>query len=398
MGELPVPIGRDDRNVHLRRSALIVAGLAVLTGCGALYFYLTPETGPARPALRSSRPAIPVNVAVAARRDVPVYVSGLGSVQASLTIGIHSQIDGIMQEVLFTEGAKVKKGDVLARVDPRLFQAALDQAKAKRMQDVALLGSAAKDLERSQDLVVRNVATQQLVDQQQGRVDQLKASVAADDAAIETAQTQLDYTAIRSPSDGRIGVRQVDPGNLVHASDARPIATVVLTQPSAVLFTLPMQFLDDVRDATARGRVEVTAFDQHNRRRLGIGELLLIDNIIDQATATLHLKAMFANRDELLWPGEFVNARVLIETRKSALVVPTTAVQRGAQGLFAWMVSDTNTAVARPIKLGPATGNLTIVTEGLSEGDRVVTDGQYKLELDARIIIAASPAAAETAE
>jgi multidrug efflux system membrane fusion protein len=384
--------------VHLRRSAFIVASLAVITGCGALYFYLAPSTEPARPAARSSRPAIPVNITVVARRDVPVYVSGLGSVQASFTIGIHSQIDGIMQEVLFTEGAKVKKGDVLARIDPRLFQAALDLAKAKRMQDIALLGSAAKDLERSQDLVVRNVATQQLVDQQQARVDQLKASVAADEAAIETAQTQLDYTAIRSPSDGRIGVRLVDPGNLVHASDARSIATVVLTQPSAVMFTLPMQFLDDVRDAMARGRVEVTAFDQHNRRLLGVGELLLIDNIIDQATATLRLKAMFANRNERLWPGEFVNTRVLLETRKSALVVPTTAIQRGAQGLFAWVVSDTNTAVARPIKLGPATGNLTIVTEGLSEGERVVTDGQYKLELNARVIIATSPAAAENVE
>jgi len=283
---------------------------------------------------------------------------------------------------------------VLARIDPRLYQAALDQAKAKRMQDAALLVSAAKDLERSTELVARDVATHQLVDQQQARVDQLKATIAADEAAIETAQTQLDYTAIRAPSDGRVGVRQVDPGNLVHASDTRPIATLVLAQPAAVMFTLPMQYLDDVRAALARGAVEVTALDQHNARPLSTGTLLLIDNIIDQATATIRLKAMFPNTDERLWPGEFVNARVRVETRANALVMPTTAVQRGAQGLFAWVVNETNTALARPVKLGPASGEQTIVNEGLRAGDRVVTDGQYKLQLNAPVAIVTSAAEA----
>ena len=326
-------------------------------------------------------------VAVATRRDVPVYATGLGSVQASFTIGIHSQVEGIMQEVLFTEGQHVKKGDVLARIDPRLFQAALDQAKGKRMQDIALLGSAEKDLARSRTLVSQNVATQQLVDQQQARVDQLKGSVVADEAAIETAQTQLDYTTIRSPSDGRIGVRLVDPGNLVHASDVRSIATVVLTQPAAVMFTLPMQVLDDVRDALARGPVEVTALDQNNRRQLSTGTLLLIDNIIDQATATLRLKAMFANTDERLWPGEFVNARVLLETRKNVIAVPSTVVQRGAQGLFTWVVGDDDKAVPHKIELGPVSGDLTVITAGLDDGDRVVTDGQYKLQVGAPVAI-----------
>jgi len=288
----------------------------------------------------------------------------------------------------------VKKGDVLAKIDPRLYQAALDQAKAKRMQDAALLVSAVKDLQRSTELVARDVATRQLVDQQQARVDQLKAAIAADEAAIETAHTQLDYTAIRAPSDGRVGVRQVDPGNLVHASDARPIATLVLAQPAAVLFTLPMQHLYDVRDALARGPVEVTALDQHNARTLSTGTLLLIDNIIDQATATIRLKAMFPNTDDNLWPGQFVNARVRVETRANALVMPTTAVQRGAQGLFAWVVSETNTALVRPVKLGPASGDQTIVTQGLDPGDRVVTDGQYKLQLDAPVAIVTSTAEA----
>ena len=382
----------DHKPKRVLRAVLIAASLAAAFGAIVLYFHLASEARPVRAATTASRPAIPVRVATVVRRDMPVYVTGLGSVQASFTIAIHSQVDGIMQEVMFTEGTKVRKGDVLARIDPRLYQAALDQAKAKRMQDAALLVSAVKDLQRSTELVARDVATRQLVDQQQARVDQLKATIAADEAAIETAQTQLDYTAIRAPSDGRVGVRQVDPGNLVHASDARPIATLVLAQPAAVIFTLPMQHLYDVRDAIARGPVEVTALDQHNARTLSTGTLLLIDNIIDQATATIRLKAMFPNTDDNLWPGQFVNARVRVETRANALVMPTTAVQRGAQGLFAWVVSETNTALARPVKLGPASGDQTIVTQGLDPGDRVVTDGQYKLQLDAPVVIVTSTA------
>jgi membrane fusion protein, multidrug efflux system len=392
-----VPTRRGDTALIRSRSRLIAAGLAVLAAAAALYWCWVPGPDSARAARPSSRPAVRVSVAVAARQDVPVYATGLGAVQASFTIGIHSQVEGIMQEVLFTEGQHVKKGDVLARIDPRLFQAALDQAKAKRMQDIALLGSAEKDLARSKTLVVQNVATQQLVDQQQARADQIKASIAADEAAIETAQTQLDYTYIKSPSDGRIGVRLVDPGNLVHAADVRSIATVVLTQPAAVMFTLPMQVLDDLREAMARGPVEVVAFDQNNRRQLSTGTLLLIDNIIDQATATLRLKAMFANADERLWPGEFVNAHVLLDIRKNVVAVPSTVVQRGAQGLFAWIVSDDDKAVPRKIELGPVSGDLTVITAGLNDGDRVVTDGQYKLQVDAPVAIV-TPTTAENAK
>jgi multidrug efflux system membrane fusion protein len=390
---MPDPQGSAGATKKGRSWVMVI--LALLAGGATLYWYQGPATDSARPARAGARPAVRVNVAVAARQDVPVYATGLGAVQASFTIGIHSQVEGIMQEVLFTEGQHVKKGDVLARIDPRLFQAALDQAKAKRMQDIALLGSAEKDLARSKTLVVQNVATQQLVDQQQARVDQLKGSIAADEAAIETAQTQLDYTTIRSPSDGRIGVRLVDPGNLVHAADVRAIATVVLTQPSAVMFTLPMQVLDDLREAMARGPVEVIAFDQNNRRKLSTGTLLLIDNIIDQATATLRLKAMFPNTDERLWPGEFVNARALLEIRKNVIALPSTVVQRGAKGLFAWVVSDSDKAVPRNIELGPVSGDLTVITAGIEEGDRVVTDGQYKLQVDAPVAIVAAPKTAE---
>jgi membrane fusion protein, multidrug efflux system len=385
-----------DAGQHRRRIVAIGVAVVILAG-GGWYWYRVPGSEPARVA-SPSRPAVPVSVAVAARQDVPIYVTGLGTVQGSFTIAIHSQVDGIMQAVKFTEGQHVGKGDVLAQIEPRLFQAALDQAKAKKSQDVATLGAAEKDLERSKALVVRSVTTQQTLDQQQARVDQLKASIEADEAAIETAQAQLDFTTIRAPSDGRIGVRLVDPGNLVHASDARPIANLVLTQPSAVLFTLPMQVLDDLRDAMARGPVEVTAYDQNNRRLLSSGKLLLIDNAIDQATATIRLKAMFDNADERLWPGEFVNARVSVETRRNVIAVPTTVVQRGPQGLFAWIVNANNVAEPRRIELGQASGDLTVINTGLAEGDRVVTDGQYKLQANARVTIIPTVAQAEAAK
>jgi len=327
------------------------------------------------------------------RQDVPIYLNGLGTVQASFTVGIHSQVDGKLQEVLFTEGQHVKKGDVLAKIDPRLFQAALDQAKAKKAQDQAQLTSAEKDLARSKTLVLSNITSQQIVDQQQAKVDQLKAAIAADEAMIQTAQTQLEYTTITAPSDGRMGVRLVDPGNIVHANDQGSLATLVLTQPTAVMFTLPARYLDDVRDAMARGPVEVTAYDQDNRRALATGKLLLVDNVIDQATATIRLKAMFPNEDEKLWPGEFVNAHVLLDTRGNAVVVPSAAVQRGPQGLFVWTVTAKNLAEPRPIEVGPTYEGLTVVASGLSGGERIVTDGQYKLQRDAPVTVTSPPMA-----
>jgi multidrug efflux system membrane fusion protein len=337
---------------------------------------------------------VPVSIAVAAQQDVPIYLTGLGTAQASFTVGIHSQVDGKLQEVFFTEGQHVKKGDLLAQIDPRLFQAALDQARAKRAQDQALLVSAQKDLERFKSLVLKNIESQQNVDRQQGTVDQLKAALDADAAMIETAQTNLDYASIRAPSDGRIGVRLVDPGNIVHASDQGSIATLVLTQPSAVMFTLPARALDDVRAAMARGPVEVIAFDQDNVRELATGKLLLIDSVIDQSTATIRLKAMFPNGDEKLWPGEFVNARLQLGTYNNAVVVPPAAVQRGPQGLFTWVISATNTAELRPIELGPTTKDLAVVSSGLHGGDRVVTGGQYKLRRGVPVTIASPPVAA----
>ena len=325
---------------------------------------------------------------------MPVYLTGLGTVQALFTVGIHAQVDGKLQEVFFKEGQRVSRGDVLAKIDPRLYQAALDAAKAHKAQDEAALTAAVKDLARFQALVLKNAETQQNVDLQQSKVDQTKASIAADDAAIETAQTNLDYTNIVATNDGRMGVRMVDPGNIVHANDQGAIAILTQTEPITVTFTLPAQNLDDVRDATARGAVEVAAYDRNNTRLLATGTLTTIDNLIDPATATFRLKATFKNADEKLWPGEFVNARLLVDTRKDVVVIPPVAVQRGPHGLFTWIVKPDNTVEPRPIQTGTTTGDRTIVSAGVNDGDRVVTDGQYKLQTNAPVTITAPPTAA----
>jgi multidrug efflux system membrane fusion protein len=381
-----VETSRAKSGSHRHRIVLFLS-FVILAAGAAGYWYWAPTPEAARAARPPARGPAPVSVAVVTRQDRPVYATGLGTVQASSTVRIHAQIDGKLQEVLFTEGQHVKKGELLAKIDPRLFQAALDQAKAKKAQDAAMLVAAEKDLVRSKSLASRDFGSQQNVDQQQAKVDQLKASISANEAAIETAQTQLDYTTITAPSDGRVGMRLVDAGNLIRASDAGSIATLMLTRPTAVVFTLPARFLGDVRRAMARGPVQVTAYDQDNRNALSKGTLLLVDNAVDQASGTIRLKAMFANNEDELWPGESVNARLLLETRDSVLAVPPTAIQRGPQGLLAWVIAANNTAEPRVIEVGPTTGNLVIVTSGLNDGERVVTDGHYKLARNAPVTI-----------
>ena len=237
-------------------------------------------------------------------------------------------------------------------------------------------------------LVIRNAETQQNVDLQQAKVDQTKAAIDADVTAIETAQTNLDYTNITATTDGRMGMRMVDPGNIVHAGDQGAIAILTQTEPAVVMFTLPEQTLDEVREAMKHGDVQVAAYDRDNVRLLSTGNLSTVDNLIDQTTATYRLKAMFANEDEKLWPGEFVNAQLLLETRKNAVVIPPAAVQRGPHGLFTWVVKKDNTVEPRPIQTGATNGNVTIVLSGVEDGERVVTDGQYKLDTNAPITIA----------
>jgi multidrug efflux system membrane fusion protein len=370
-----------------RRWVLPAAFLCIILAGGGIYWFW--QQGHTPSARASARVPASVTIAIAARRDVPIYASGLGTVQASYTVKVSSQVDGKLERVHFTEGEYIEKGALLAKIDPRPYQAALDLAKAKKDQDAALLVAAEKDLIRSQTLALKNYQSQQIVDQQQAKVDQLKASIAANEAAIETARTQLDYTNIVAPISGRIGMRLVDPGNLLRAADAAPIVGMVATRPAAIVFTLPARLLQNLRDASSRGPVEVTAFDQDGSQ-LSTGTLLLIDNAIDQSTATVRLKAMFANDDEALWPGAFVNARVRLETRPHALVIPAAAVQRGPHGLFTWIVTEGNVAQPRTIQVDATSGNLTIVRSGLTEGERVVTDGQYKLQTNAPVSITSS--------
>lgn len=330
-------------------------------------------------------PAVPVTVAQSVRRDVPVYRDGLGSVQAANTIAIHAQVDGTLQQVNFVEGQEVHKGDVLAQIDPRLLQATLDQAKAKKSQDEAQLVSAQKDLVRFQTLLARNFDSQQNVDRQTATVAQLQASILADQAAIESAQTQLGYTTMTAPVDGRVGIRQVDPGNIVHITDTTPIVVLTQTRPISVIFTLPESALAQVREAMARGPVSVLAYDQDNVHQLGSGTLLLVDNVIDQTTSTIRLKATFPNEDERLWPGEFVHARLLADTRHDAVTVPAEAVQRGPDGLYVWVVGPDGTAQNRAIKVGPTEQGQAVVSDGLAADETVIVAGQARVQSGARV-------------
>src|SRR5215831_1268505 len=329
-----------------QRTAAIVVVIAIL-GAGGLYWWHGRATAPS--AARAPAP-VPVTVAAAANRDVPILLEALGTVQAANTIAVRSQIDGKLQSVEFQEGQQVHKGDTLALIDPRPFQAALDQAMAKKAEDEAQMVAAQKDLARFRQLAGKGFGTQQSVDQQQGKYDQLKATVDADQAAIESAQTQLSYATVTAPIDGRVGFRQVDAGNVIHANDQNPLTVITQIRPIMVVFTLPQKNLVDVREAMLHANVPVFAFDQDDRRKLADGTLLLIDNQIDQTTSTIRLKARFPNDDDRLWPGEFVRLRVHVGTHADAVTIPPTALQRGPQGFYAWVIKPDSTAEQRPVE------------------------------------------------
>ncbi len=327
---------------------------------------------------------------------MPVYFDGLGTVQAVNTVAIRTQVNGKLQSVNFVEGQQVHKGDTLAVVDPRPFQAVLDQAKAKRAEDEAQLISDQKDLDRFKNLVVKGAGTQQAVDQQQAKVDNLKATIEADQAGIESAETQLSYATITAPIDGHVGFRQVDAGNIVSTADQTPITVLTEIKPALAIVTLPQRDLASLREAMLKGEVAVDAFDQDNTREMARGKLLLIDNEIDQTTSTIKLKTSFPNEDERLWPGEFVRVRVLVDTLKNVVTVPPSAIQRSSQGLFVWVIKPDNTAENRPVTAGPDNDDLTVVARGLKSGERIVVSGQYRLRPGVKVD--ASEAAAPVAE
>jgi multidrug efflux system membrane fusion protein len=344
---------------------------------------------------RAAAPAVRVDVAAATRKDVPIYTQGLGTVQALYTVTITPRVDGELTAVRFVEGQTVKIGDVLAQIDARPYQAAYDQVVAMKGKDAALLDNAQRDLKRYQTLAPDELTSEQTLETQRSLVSQLEAQLKADQAAIDSAKTQLDYTTIRSPIKGRTGIRQTDPGNIVHAAAATGIVVVTQVQPISLIFTLPADSLYAVNAAMHAGTLPVTAVSRDGKTVLGSGTIGLIDNQIDQSTGTIRLKASFPNEDNKLWPGDYLNARVLVETRHDALTIPSSAVQRGPDGVFAYVVKPDSTVEMRALKIGDQADGVTMIESGLQEGERVTTTNQYRLQAGAKVQVAtaAAPAA-----
>jgi membrane fusion protein, multidrug efflux system len=325
--------------------------------------------------------SIPVATAPAEQRDFPVYMSGLGTVQASNTVSLKSRVDGQIVQIAFKEGQFVKRGDLLLVIDPRPYQVALEQAEAALARDQAQLKNAQLDYGRFQSLFKEGVISQQQFDAQRALVGQLEGTVKADQAAIDNAKLQVTYTRVTAPVEGRVGLRQVDIGNMVHATDANPLLVLTQLQPIAVVFTLPEDALPAVSKHMKNTPLEVDAYSRDDTTKLAAGKLLTIDNQIDQTTGTGKLKAMFNNVDNALFPNQFVNARLLLETRKGAIVVPAAAIQRGPQGsTFAYVVKADKTVEVRQVKVTLTQGNMSVIASGVAAGEQVVTDGQDKLQ------------------
>jgi multidrug efflux system membrane fusion protein len=337
---------------------------------------------------------VPVTVAPAQRQDVPIMLDAIGTVQAFNTITVRAQVDGQLIEIAFREGQMVKRGDVLARIDPRSYQAALDQAVAKKAQDEALLANARLDLQRYTTLARNEGVSRQQQDTQRATVAQNEALVASDQAQIDSARTQLSFTTIRSPIDGRVGLRLVDQGNLLRSGDATGIVTVSQLQPIAATFTLPQQEIGRVLEALARGPVPVQALRPANGGAGGggaapqpiEGELLTIDSAVDATTGTIKLKAVFGNEDGRLWPGAFVTMRLRIDTVPNAVTVPLVAVQRGPDGAFAFVLKPDQTVDQRPLQLGVLTASEAVVRRGIEPGEKVVTSGALRLSAGAAVV------------
>jgi membrane fusion protein, multidrug efflux system len=347
---------------------------------------------PADAAPRNAPPAIAVDTAAVTHADVPIYLTGLGTVQAFYTVTVTARVDGELQKVGFTEGQTVHKGDLLAQIDPRPNQAAYEQAVATKAKDAAQLANAKRDLERYTVLQPQNLASKQTVDTQRAMVDQLTAQVQVDQAAIDNARTQLDYTRITSPINGRTGIRLVDPGNIVHAAATTGIVVVTQVQPISVIFTLPEEDMVDVNTALSSGPVIVTTVSRDGGTELDQGTLTLVDNLIDQTTGTAKFKATFNNAHNTLWPGQYVNARVLVRTERNALTLPTAAVQLGPNGPFTYVVKPDSTVEVRQLKIGEESGGLTVVRSGLALNERVVTSNQYRLQAGVHVRAATAEA------
>jgi multidrug efflux system membrane fusion protein len=355
---------------------IVLAGGLVLLAAGWVIFGRGADTKP----LALKAPPVPVTSGQVAAHDVQLNLTGIGTVQAYNTVTIHARVDGELVDVAFREGDDVKKGDVLARIDPRPFQAALDNALATLAKDQATLGNAKRDLARYQDTAGKGYSSRQQLDTQASTVDAAAATIQADNATIENARVQLGYTTITAPLDGVTGIRLIDQGNIVHASDATGLVVVTQLQPISVIFTLPQSELPRVAAARAKGALTAIALADDGVTELDRGTLALVDNQIDTTTGTIKLKANFPNGSRTLWPGQFVNVRLQIGVVHDGLTVASRVIQRGPNGFFAFVIMPDNTVDARPVETGQEDRGQTLVTKGLTAGERVVVDGQLRLQ------------------
>ena len=364
----------------------LVGAAAILVVVGVVAMWrLNMNAGVAPAAAQVAGQLIPVTAGTVAVKDVPVFLHGIGTVQAYNTVAIKSRVDGQIVKINFKEGEEVKVGDPLFQIDPRPYQAALETAQATKEKDEAQLAGAQLDLERYQKLLAPGWQTRQSYDQQKATVEQFQAAIKGDIAQIENAKLNLGYADIRSPIDGRLGAKLVDVGNLVHANDNTPLVMITELRPIFVSFTLPQETLDDIQENNKKAPLVVRAFSGDGKKELAQGKLTLIDNMIDQATGTIHLKARFDNDDERLWPGEFVNLRLILSTRKGVATVPQQTVQVGPNGYYAYVIKPDNTVERRAVEVASMQDGLAVITKGLTVGENVVVDGQYRLTEGARV-------------
>ena len=361
------------------RWGLMVSAVVVLGYFGWQRFHGDNQTTAANGAQKSAaRAAVPVTIAPVEKADFPVYLTGLGTVQGFNTVVVRTRVDGQIDKIAFKEGQLVNQGDLLAEIDPRPYQATFDQAKAKKAQDEANLANANLDLQRYTKL--GEFATRQQTDTQRSTVAQLTAQIAADDAAISNAQTQLDYTQIKSPISGVAGLRQVDIGNIVNAATQTGIVTIAQIEPIAVIFTAPEEQLPYINEAQSIQPLKVIAITTDGKKPLADGTLAVVNNQVDTTSGTIRLKAVFDNKNHALWPGQSVSTRLLVKTLKDATVVPDDAIQHGPEGLYAYVVNPDNKAELRKVKVTQSIDGRSVVEDGLSPGQRVITAGAYKVQ------------------